>query len=888
MPLSPGDRIGAYEILAPLGHGGMGEVYRARDTSLGRMAAIKVLPDAFLQDPERRSRFQHEAKILAALSHPNIAGVYGWEEHGATSALVMELVEGEPLDRMIPSGGLPLARVLELAIQVARGLEAAHRAGIVHRDLKPANIMVTTAGIAKLLDFGLARQSTSSPLAGATDETATATIERTAEGVIVGTIAYMSPEQVQGKPVDARSDLFSFGTTIFEMLTGRRPFLGEDRISTLSAILRDEPQSVCALAAAPPEVDRLVRRCLRKSVERRVQTAADLRAALEDLADEPPVVLPAPASRVRSRLTIPWVATPIALLALATTLVLTRREPALDPLELRQVTFESGMAVMPALSRDGKLVVYASDRAGEGTLDLWVRQTAGGDAHRLTSGIGVVSNPQFSPDGTRVLFLSGSSIFEVPALGGPSRRLLDSAGPFTVSSLGEIAFVTPRTAIIQPIQIVVAGSRPQPLRPDCLTSAPPGWSPDGQRLAFVGECNKAPGLFVVSRSGGTQVKIFLPNNLDVLGKRLMPSNRVKWLPANSRSPEALIVPVRNGDSVNLFRVGLDGATTPITQGTGHETEASVSADATIVFTRSEYYPAIWSLPLDSLTRAQPPKREAAPATLFAVSQDSAKLVFGRSVGLAKGELVSRDLASGAEAVIATHNSGGFGNFWSQISPDSNQVVYRISNSPTEIQHCLVSPAGGSPRCQSSRLALASAWRPDGTGIIGECDQGAVCEMNPSDWNVRQIVAKPSGAELLFPSYSADGRWMTFMYRTSGGTAIIMARVQSDGSLARQAECVRLSPPEIKAASRPRFTYDGKVIFYIRNEGGVQHLMRQPIDLAAGKALAEPTVIAPMQIYAGWFADSLGVPSSYIQVSRTRVYFNSVELHSNVWSTAFLK
>jgi Tol biopolymer transport system component len=272
--------------------------------------------------------------------------------------------------------------------------------------------------------------------------------------------------------------------------------------------------------------------------------------------------------------------------------------------------------------------------------------------------------------------------------------------------------------------------------------------------------------------------------------------------------------------------------------------------------------------------------------LFAISQDGAKLVFGRNVGLTKGELVARDMASGTETVIASHDSSGYGNFWSQFSPDASQVVYRLAYSPVQINQCLVSLAGGSPRCQETRtrFIVASGWRPDGTRIIGECEQGAICEMDPSDWSIRQIVPKPPATELLFPSYSWDGKWMTFMHRSGGVTSIMMARVRNETSLGPPSEWVRVSPPEIKAASRSRFTHDGKLIFYIRNDGGVQHLVRQPVDLTSGRTLAPPVDVALMQIYAGWFADTIGSPSSYVQLSKARAFFNSVELHSNIWST----
>ena len=891
MPLLAGDRVGPYEIVGFLGAGAMGQIYRARDTNLGRSAAIKVLPDAFLQDPERLARFHREARVLASLNHPNIAAVYGWEQCGASSALVMELVEGHALSELIPRRGMPVNNAIELAIQIARGLEAAHRAGIVHRDLKPSNVMVTADGVVKVLDFGLATYSAPASATGSVEETATA-VAGSAEGNIVGTVAYMSPEQAQGSPLDARSDLFSFGTMLFEMLTGKRPFCGDNQISTMAAILREEPQAVSSLVGAPHELDRLIGRCLRKSAERRFQTASDLRLALEDVVEEASSGQLAPASPPPTRSAWWRVAAVVAIAALAAVLYFTRHQTPSAPRVLRQLTFESGMALMPALSRDGKLLVYASDRAGEGTLDLWIRQTAGGDPHRLTSSMGVVSNPQFSPDGTRVLFLSGSSIFEIPTLSGQTRRLVDNAGPFTVSSLGEIAFVASANGVPAPIMIVPAdGGEPSQWRSDCATTLPPGWSTDGQRLALLGQCGNDYGIYVGPRHGGKPFKI--PGSTEEVPKRLIPATRIQWYPASTRSSEALIVPVRNGDSVNLFRIGMDGTFSPITQGTGRESEASVAGNGEMVFTRAEYHPSIWSLPIETGDGLPVlPKKEASPAMLFTVSQDGSKLVFGRFAGLTQGELVVHDVASRAEAVIASHVVTGLGSFWSQLSPDGGQVVYRLiprgssMGPPFNANQCLVSLRGGAPRCQETlaRFNLGSGWRPDGSRVVGECEQGAVCEMDPSDWSVRQIVPKPPGTELLYPSYSWDGQWMTFMQRSGGVTAIAMARVRDDGSLFPQSQWVRLSPPEIKAASRPRFTHDGKSIFYIRNEGGVQHLVRQRVNLALGRPLAPPVDVAPVQIYAAWFADSLGSPPSTVQVSTTRVFFNSVELRGNVWAT----
>src|ERR1700674_3242419 len=270
MPLSVGDRLGPYEILAPIGAGGMGEVYRARDTKLDREVAIKVLPAALAQDPERLARFEREAKVLAALNHPNIAQIYGLEQR----ALVMELVPGETL-----KGPLPLETALNYAKQIAEALEAAHEKGITHRDLKPANIMITPAGVVKILDFGLA--AVTQPSAASEGDPAnspTLTMRATQAGMIMGTAAYMSPEQASGKPVDKRADIWSFGVVLWEMLTGKRLFDGETISHTLAAVLTKEPD----LQQVPVKVRRLLKRCLEKDPNKRLRDISGAELLLEE------------------------------------------------------------------------------------------------------------------------------------------------------------------------------------------------------------------------------------------------------------------------------------------------------------------------------------------------------------------------------------------------------------------------------------------------------------------------------------------------------------------------------------------------------------------------------------------------------------------------------
>jgi serine/threonine protein kinase/tetratricopeptide (TPR) repeat protein len=281
MPLTPGSRLGAYEIVSPLGAGGMGEVFRARDTRLGREVAIKVLPEAVAAHADRLARFEREAKSVAALNHPNVVTLYAIEEANGVRFLAMELVDGQALDRLVTPGGLPLARVLDLAVPLADALAAAHERGVVHRDLKPANVMVTRDGRVKVLDFGLAKSHAAEPLS---DETQAATVLApiSTVGQVVGTVPYMAPEQIRGEPADARTDLFSLGILLYELLTGRRPFGGATTADVSSAILRDPPAPVRAVRAdLSPDLERIVGRCLEKDPERRFQTAKDVRNELE-------------------------------------------------------------------------------------------------------------------------------------------------------------------------------------------------------------------------------------------------------------------------------------------------------------------------------------------------------------------------------------------------------------------------------------------------------------------------------------------------------------------------------------------------------------------------------------------------------------------------------
>jgi serine/threonine protein kinase/Tol biopolymer transport system component len=384
MSLSSGTRLGTYEIVSPLGAGGMGEVYRAKDTRLGRDVAIKVLPEDFLESEERKQRFEKEARLLAALNHPGIAAIYSFEEipdcsffSSASSSdpsssatrhlLVMELVEGETLRQRLAAGALPVRKAVDLGAQIARGLAAAHESGIVHRDLKPENVVLTRDGRAKILDFGLAKQRA---VAAGEDTRSPTLAKATDPGTLLGTVGYMAPEQVRGQASDARADIFAFGCVLFEMLTGRRAFKGDSAIETMNAILKEEPPAPDVSGAKiPPELDRLVRHCLEKNPAERFQSARDLAFDLEALGGSSASGRAAPLESTRSgRRWAPAAAFVVALLAVAGSyaagLWTGKRSTAAGPPSFAQLTFRQEPIFNARLAPDGKTVVYSSAPSG--------------------------------------------------------------------------------------------------------------------------------------------------------------------------------------------------------------------------------------------------------------------------------------------------------------------------------------------------------------------------------------------------------------------------------------------------------------------------------------------------------------------------------------------
>ncbi|HET9235210.1 MAG TPA: protein kinase, partial [Candidatus Eisenbacteria bacterium] len=442
MSLTPGTRLGPYEVLSSLGAGGMGEVYRARDTRLGRDVAIKVLPQHLSGTPELRARFEREARSVSQLNHPNICVLHDVGREGDTDFLVMELIEGETLERRLTRGPLPLPELLRIGSEVASALDRAHRSGIVHRDLKPGNIMLTRSG-SKLMDFGLARAA-AGPVASTTQagmtQSPTVAQALTGEGKIVGTFQYMSPEQLEGKEADARSDLWALGCVLYEMATGARPFTGAGTASLIASIMKDEPRMLAELAPmSPPALDRVVTRCLAKDPDDRWQSARDLAAELRYIGESAPSTSRTQAASVvevrkptLNRERVFWSAALIGVVLAALALQMLQ-QPGTGAGTSRLVQFNITTpeeinlvrdAAEPSISPDGsKAALCAVDSSGASL--LWVRPMDSVDARPL-AGTDNATLPFWSPDSRYLAYFADGKLKKIRVEGGPSQILCDA------------------------------------------------------------------------------------------------------------------------------------------------------------------------------------------------------------------------------------------------------------------------------------------------------------------------------------------------------------------------------------------------------------------------------------------------------------------------------
>ena len=730
--LAAGDRLGNYAVVAALGAGGMGEVYRAHDARLGRDVAIKILPRAFKTDPGRLARFEREARVLAALNHPHIAGIHGIEETGAAPALVLELVEGPTLAERIAAGRVPVEEALTIGWQIASALSAAHDKGIIHRDLKPTNVKVTPSGVVKVLDFGLAKTD-GEGAAPVLAHAPTIALDQTQDGTILGTAAYMSPEQARGRSVDKRSDVWALGCVLYEMLTGHKAFDRETVSDTIAAILEREPNWRSLPATTPANVRRLLQRCLEKDVSRRLRDIGDACLELEDASD-----------RFGSR-SLPrklfdvgrehWLAAVGSVAAVSMALLgawfwqtWTVRPSPLEVLHptFTQITSQAGLEWFPSLSPDGKWVVYGADT--EGNRDIVLQSTTGQRPINLTADSATDDDqPAFSPDGERIAFRSsrdGGGIFVMGRTGEAVRRLTRRGFKPTWAPGGrELAFTT-ENADLDPQNTlglsslwavdVASGEERQLGNVDAVL---PSWSPHGHRIAYTTRGAIA---------GSTRLDVWTVDRFGANPVAVTTDGSRNWNPVWAPDGRHLYFVSGRGGPINLWRVAIDetsGKTTglpeAVTTPAPFVAHIAISADGT----RIAYSSILRSRNLQKL-RIDPatgtPRGEATWITtgsrLWAnpdPSPDGQWVVFYSSVQ-PEGDLYIartdgtglRQLTSGAETIDRMPR-------W---SPDSQWIAYHSIRGKD--QYLWKIRPDGSQFQQLSPLADAiyPAWSPDGSRI----------------------------------------------------------------------------------------------------------------------------------------------------------------------------
>ena len=685
MSLVAGTKLGPYEIQASLGAGGMGEVYRARDTRLGREVAIKVLPAEVSGDSKRRERFEREARAVSALNHPHICTLHDVGHQNGTDFLVMEYIEGETLARRLQKGALPLEQFFRYAMQIADALEKAHRRGIVHRDLKPGNIMLGKAG-AKLLDFGLAKPALGHAAAETLTTAPTGARAITAEGTIVGTFQYMSPEQLEGKEADARSDIFAFGAVLYEMATAKKAFEGKSQASIIAAILEREPPAVSSLQPlAPRALDHVVKTCLAKDPDQRWQSAHDIELQLKCIAEGGPAGTAAVGGATSGRSIVPWV---LAGFLAITTLVSSwafltyGRRLRNAPMHFGVVTSVAGVAGQPSLSPDGRSVAFVADHGGQP--DIWVGLVSGGSLARITNDPHLKYRPRWSPDGSKIAYgqLNEAGIYDiwmVPSLGGTARKILtggaDPAWAPDGHSLVYTNFVSGSLWICD-----ANGGNPRQLTEADGTFAQhhPAYSHDGRQVVYVRH-RRNPRFTSLPPYGELEIV-----ELSTGKTRAVTHDGVLALsPAWSPADDFIYFASSRGGAVNIWRIAARGGEPEqVTASQGDDAELDLSVDGKrLAFSTYQFNINIAEMSVDAKSGVSGLKwlttDSARAGAAPAYSHDGKRLAYFTSRRGAENETVWVVDIDGLNATPLVQDD--FMNLYPRWSRDDRSLIYTARN-----------------------------------------------------------------------------------------------------------------------------------------------------------------------------------------------------------------
>jgi Tol biopolymer transport system component/predicted Ser/Thr protein kinase len=825
-----GQTVAHYRILEKLGQGGMGVVYKARDTHLDRLVALKVLPPERVADAERRRRFVQEAKAASALNHANIVTIHDIDDAGGVHFIAMEYVAGKALSELIGRKGLRPIDALEYAVQIAGALAKAHAAGIIHRDLKPSNIMVGEDGQVKVLDFGLAKLTEAGGLAE-DDPTRTLKAE-TAEGTILGTVAYMSPEQAEGKKIDARSDIFSFGAVLYEMVTGRRAFQGDSAASTLAAVIKEDPKPPSEVSPrVPRDLEKVILRCLRKDPEWRWQNMADLRVALRELHQETgsrlaeATVAPGKGRR-RWRLA--------ALLALPLViaggwLLWKRGGRELPPPRVVQLTSYPGSELYPCFSPDGNQVAFTWDGEKGDNLDIYVKLVGETNALRLTTDPARDEYPAWSPDGKRIAFQRAApgratGIYLASALGGAEQKLMD------FQATGQMS-----------------------------------WSPDGNWLAVAGGPSssgaavESAGIFLVPVEGGEPRRITNPKapGYDIY-PGISPDGRLLAYAACASfwSCDVYVQELGSGYAP-------EGSPRRITQQGLFFAGLAWSRDGeSLVYSGSLGGTRLLYLWQMGFRDGQPPQRLDLAGFLAyhpSIARAGSRLAFSRD--LRNYDIWRYQLGGASEPFIVS----SLDEYAPEFSPDGSRIVFCSIRSGEVFDIWVANADGSNPVQLTNRLGRHQSmprWSPDGRWIAFE-SQGRdghwdVYVIDATGGRPRRLTSEPS--DETYPSWSRDGKWIYFSSNRTGRVEIW--RVASGGGQAEQ-----LTQNGGLTAFE---SLDGRTLFYIKS--GSSPLFAKPLGGGAERKVLDYVSVVAFVVmqdgiyYIGRRGDDRQYPLQFFQFS----------------------
>jgi len=895
--------VGRYRIIEELGVGGLGVVYSAYDHALERKVAIKVLLRESAAEPESRRRLRWDAKAACATEHPNIVVIHDFGTDGGRDYIVMECIEGQSLGKLIPKDGLPCQTVLHYALQIASGLEAAHRGGIVHRDLKPNNIMVTEEGVVKLLDFGLARNY---------DPSAEySSLPATIEGHFAGTVAYVSPEQAEGKPVDARGDIFSFGCILFEMLTGKQAFQGRNAVSILGNVMH---QPAPRLRQVAPHLDErfetIVERCLSKKPDDRFPTIGDVKARLGELVEsgEPS---PRLSQRARKRL-IRWGAGAgiAALVALGVLWIATRQPfPGTERFYAAQLTAGEGLSSFPAISRDGSTVAYASDRAGNGDLDIWMQYWGLADAHRLTSNPANETSPVFYPRGDRLLYRSeqdGGGLYSISALGGTGTLLarggrdgrFSADGRWLAYWKGDFggAFHREQSRIyVMPAR----GGEQNEFLPGFYAAAHPVWSSAGNYLIFLGRegANDEPDWWVAGFESGVAHPTGLLKKFMKMGVahpfQTYFMSPAQWLPDKTVLFSANSSKMTDVTNIWAVRVGTDGSVLDEpkqwTGGTGIEDYPSVVVtDGAVrtVFATLTAITGIWRIPLSPDGRTGGPEERLmsgfAGAGSPSVSADGRTLLFSARQPSGLNTRLA-DLGSPPHTIPPVVENA-HAAYQPVLSGDGSTIAWEAGSTGL-----VMAVQGAAPEAICRPCGPPTHLTFDGRAVLferaGEVGTPGDLLLAVRGQEPRPLFHTPDGPPWRQTSgrFSPNQHWVAFSGWHDGSTAhqILIVPVTADG-LVRAGQILEVTNDEF-INRQPTWSPDGRRIYFLSNRDGFGCVWARDVDPVTARPLGAEFPVAHFHSAARAIHGPSPYPGSIgLSAARDFLVLTLTETTGSIW------